>query len=522
LVYPEGSAEKMNMQVAEDQFQSLSTPIASLGETDRRILSYAAAMGKEFDFSILFAAVGMEEEKLAEVLEDLVHRGVLKEYPGGDVYAFARQDMMVQAYLSISSSRMRVIHRKVAETYEKLNPEPGPEVIPEMGRHFHLGQMPEKSLLYNRYAAFLATRAFSPDVAIQYLERVLEDLHALSGDHRVEEADVLKEIGDACLTMGDFQRADGFYERSLAKIPQEETTLRALVLLSRADATREMDQLKLTQKYCGEAVQLLQGSGHRKGLAIAHRILGRTACEKGEFELARTEIELTLSLFDPEKDTWDIARCYIDLGNAHSGLDNRTDRDLAIEYFRKAIKALEPFHDYQELSRVHNCLAVDLGPDKPREAIQELKEARACAERGKDMHLLGWSYFNGIEYLLAVGDYEQAVHDNEEARRILSKLNDPMGMQQIAMNQGILAHYHKSYEEAEKAYNESLRQAGDLGYSSEMAELHIRLCNLYMDWGRPEEAKKELASAGAVGTDKLIPQVIRMFEALKRRLGVPG
>jgi tetratricopeptide (TPR) repeat protein len=491
--------------------------IANLNETERRALSYAAAMGKEFDFTVLAAAVEMEEEPLAEILETLVHNGILKEVKGGDAYAFSREEIMVQAYRDISSSRVRVIHRKIAEAYEKLNPEPSAAVVPEMGRHFHLGQVRDKSLLYNRYAASLATKAFSPDVAIQYLERVLEDFPALTGDHRLEEADVLRELGDACFTMGETKRADEYYARSIEKIPQEEALLRSLVLLSRADTNREMDSLVLSRQYCGEAIALLEKLDHKKGLAMAHRILSRVAHKEGDFERGRSEIEATLALLDEEKDARDIARCYIELGNAYGGMDNPVDQALSIEYYKKAIRALATVRDYHELSRAHNNLAITLGLDKPREALRELKEAQNCAERGKDKRMSGWALFNSVEYHLVLGEYEEAVRCNDEARSVLSKLNDPMALQQVAMNDGIIAHTRKSYEDAEKGYREALRRAEGLGYGNIILEMHLRLASLFADWGRMEESRREYAEMEKVGLDKLLPQNKSLFEALKAR-----
>jgi tetratricopeptide (TPR) repeat protein len=491
-----------------------------LDESDKRVLSYAAAMGMEFDWSVMECAIEMEEEPLAESLERLVHRGILNELNYGDTYAFVQVVTLAQAYREVSSSRLRVIHRKLAGAFEKLNPDPTPEVIPKMARHFHLGGVHDKSLLYNRYAATLAVNAFSPDVAIQYLERALEDLAGLPGDHRLEEADVLKEIGEQYGAMGNNAREDEFYGKSLAKLPKEEVTPRALTLLSRADSARDRDQIGLSRRYCEEAIRLFEKVGHRKGLATAHQILGRAASKEGHFEVAKREIEAALGYLDPEKDAMDVARCYTDLGDIYGGVSTDEDQAKAVDFYRKAITTLEPLHDYHELGRAHLNLAVTIGTPQPREALKELQEVRKCAEKCKDKRFLGWALFNSVGLHLAIGEAEEAAKNNDEARKILSNFNIPLGMQQITLNDGILAQERKAYGESEMAYLDALKRADDLGYPPIIVETLMHLGTLYADWGKKEEALKVLSRIRETGEDNFDPPNRPSYEALKKRLGV--
>jgi tetratricopeptide (TPR) repeat protein len=499
---------------------TISSPYAGLGESEKRVLHFAASMGLEFDWSVLKTATEMEEEPLAESLERLVHLGTLKELNWGDSYAFVRVVTLAQAYSEISSSRLRVIHKKIAEAYEKLYPDPTPKVIPEMGRQFYLGRVHEKSRLYNRYAAALAIRAFSPDVAIHYLERALEDIAALPGDHRVEEADVLKEIGDQYDAMGDDEKAEGFYTECLKKLPEEEKTLRALLLLSRAEAAHELNKLGLVRQYCEEAIKLFERVGHKKGLAIAHFILGRAGYTEGALMISKRETEAALRLFDPERDAREVARCYINLGNISTSVNDPKEIERGIQYFRKAIRILETIHDYRILAKTRNNLAVTIEDTQPREAMEELIEARACAERAKDERFLGWILFNTVEVHLMLGQEEEAIKCNNDARKILSKLNDLIGMQQVTMNDGILAQRRKAYEEAEKAYLDSFHRAEHLDYPVDMVEVLMHLTLMYEDWGKKAYALRVVSQIKDIGEDRFTPMKRPTYEALKKRLGV--
>jgi tetratricopeptide (TPR) repeat protein len=494
--------------------------LTGLEGVERRVLSYAASIGKEFDWSVLATATEMPEEPLAESLERLVHRGILKELNWGESYAFVRVVTLAQAYSSISSSRLRVIHKRVAEAYEKLHPDPTPDIIPEIGRHFHLAQVHDKSLLYNRYAAAQAMNAFSPDVAIHYLERALADLEALPGDHRLEEADVLKEIGEQYGAMGDAVRADEFYGESLKKLPEAEVTLRALTILSRADAARDMDNLSLMRQYCEEAIRLLEKVGHKKGLAMAHRSLARAAVVEGQFDAGINEIEATLGLLDPEKDAKDVARCYIELGSALSGMLGPEEQAKSIQFYEKAIRTLEPLHDYHELARAHINMAFTLRLHYPREALSELMEARDCTEKCMDKRLLGWTLFNSVEIYLSLGEEAEAAKNNAEAGRILSKINDIEGMQQVALNEGILAQRRRSYEESERIYLNSLKQAENLGYPTNVIEVLVHLALMHSESGKNEEAVKDITRIREIGEDKVNPVNRPSYEDLKKQLGM--
>jgi tetratricopeptide (TPR) repeat protein len=495
-------------------------PLAGIGEAEKQVLSYSALMGKEFDFSVLCAATEIDDLALAELLEKLVHKGILRELKDGDSYAFVRTATFVQAYRDVPSSGLRGIHKRIARAYEKLHPEPTPGIIPEMGRHFYLGGIHHKSLIYNRYAARLAMNAFSPDVAIRYLERVREDLLALSGDHRVEEAEVLKEIGDHYAEMGHDELADKAFGESLKKLPEDKTALRALITLARGEAFREMNKIGLARQYCDEAIRLMEIVGHKKGLALAHLSLARSAYELGEYELGIREIETSIRFFDPEKDAKDLAYAYVVYGNMFAAMVGPVPQAKATEYYRKAIQILEPLRDIRELGRIHNNLAIAMGFTRPREALQELMEARDCAQRGKDNRFLGWVYFNTVELHLALGQEMEAAQNNAEARRILSNFNDPIGLQQITLNDGIIAQHRKAYAESERAYLDSLQQEEKLGYTGDLVEVLLHLALLYGDWGRKQDATGVVYRIEKIGASYIHPTNRAIYEDLKRRLGI--
>ncbi len=95
-----------------------------LSPEQHRILAYASAIGSEFDFALLLGAMGLDEEVLAEEIERLVHLKILSERAGGERFAFAEEEFRARIYRSLTESRLRVLHRKIAEVLERMYPHP--------------------------------------------------------------------------------------------------------------------------------------------------------------------------------------------------------------------------------------------------------------------------------------------------------------------------------------------------------------------------------------------------------------
>jgi tetratricopeptide (TPR) repeat protein len=494
--------------------------LPSLNEAERKVLDYSSAMGKKFDFNVLMVALDMSEEELAEILEHLVHKGVCREVAGGDEYHFTSDQILTDTQKEISSSRMRVIHKKLGEAYQELYEHPRTEIVHLMARHFYLGKVHDKSVLYNRYSAALARENFSPGVAIRYLQRVRDDLSAMDDDHRLVEADVLRELGDIQADMGDSTRADELYGMSLEKLPEDQNALRALILLARAEAARNMDQLTRAKDLCKMAMAEFEQTGRKKALAVAHKLLAKVAFKEGTYDIGREEIEASLELLDIKEDAREVGRCFIDLGNLYMRYNSSEDQELGKEYFRKAIAVLEPLKDFHELFRAHNNMAVMAADTDPKTAIRELEIARRYAEMAKDRRSVGWALFNSVEYLLSLGKAAEAEKANAEAEAILSEVGDLSGLQQVALNKGILGQYAKDYDRAEKGYRDSLRRAENMGYLHYASENHIRLARMYLEVGRMYDARREMAIAEELGEEKVLPTLMTVYRDLQRKLGM--
>jgi tetratricopeptide (TPR) repeat protein len=488
-----------------------------LSPEQHRILAYASAIGSEFDFPTLVAAMGVDEESLAEQLERLVHAGILRERPGGDRFAFVEEEFRGRIYRSLTESRLRVLHRKIAEVLERANPTPAPGVMSELGRHYFLGKVPEKSYRYNRAAAELARASSEPEVAAHHLQRVLVDLGTFGGERRREEATVAENLGDLYYSIGDFASADRYYSEALERLGNEEPRVRAHLLLARAEVARENLNVQDATQGALEARRLFEQANDPTGVAHTYRLAGRVAFQRGAYRDALEESMRALELFGPTADPRLLGRLAIDIGNSFALLGPDVHA-VAIEWYERAVERLRQAGDWAELSRAYHNLGVAVGEDRPEDGLEHLEHAREAGERAHDPRSAGRALLSGVDMRLALGQLEEAERDNEQAGRLLERLTDELGLELVEVNRGQIDEKRGQWEDAERAYERAAEICRRFHLPADEAEVEFHLARLRFKTRDFDGARRALRLAANLGLTELRPTLAEPFDALKRQL----
>jgi tetratricopeptide (TPR) repeat protein len=495
------------------------SPPVDLTAEEHRILAYASAIGSEFDFQLLVAAMAAQEEELAEHLEALVHRGILIERVGGDRFAFAEEEFRARIYRSLTESRLRVLHRKIAEALESIRPGPPPELYADLGRHYFLGKVTSKSLHFNRQAGEAARLAEEPERAIHHFERVLLDLGASPEAHEAEETSITETLGDLYYSVGNFPAADRFYGQALDKVGTRDPGLTARLLLARSEIARDNLAYEAAAKGALEARGLFESAGDLVGVATTHRLMARLAFARGDFQGSLDENMYALELLEGNRDPRLIGRLAIDMGNSFAQLGPDV-KAIAIEWYERAVRQLSDVGDWLELSRAYHNLGVAVGEAHPQDGLDYLAKAREAADRGHDSRSAGWSLLTGVEMRLALGQMDEAERDNEQAFRLLQRLADPLGLEQVELNRGEIAERRGQWEEAERGYSGAVERCRKLGLSADEAEALFRLARLrskVRDW---DGARDAFLQAERLGLPEVRPNLARGFAELKRTLAM--
>ncbi len=123
------SGDGSGMEMPRSVQALLLERIGSVSETAAQILSAAAIIGRSFELSILRHASGRSEEETIDAVEELMHRGLVREVAGRTGpsirYDFTHGRIRDVAYASTSLARRRLIHRRAADAL-RMDP-PGPD-----------------------------------------------------------------------------------------------------------------------------------------------------------------------------------------------------------------------------------------------------------------------------------------------------------------------------------------------------------------------------------------------------------
>jgi tetratricopeptide (TPR) repeat protein len=506
---------------ARPRTQGSIPSLETLSPEQLRILAYASAIGSEFDFSLLVGAMGMEEEGLAEELERLVHVGAIVERAGGERFAFAEEEFRARIYRSLTESRLRVLHRKIAEVLEKMYPDPPLPILGELGRHYFLGKVPAKSYEYNRRASEAARAADEPEVAAHHLERVLLDLASLPGNRRKEQAEVAEALGDLYYALGNFSAADLRFSEALERLGTESPRVRARLLLARGEVARENLDLDSAIVRGLEAQRLFEDAGDRVGSAQTHRLLGRVAFQRGTYRDALEECMQALDLLEVEDDPRLIGRLSVDIGNAFSLLGPEV-REIAIEWFERASDRLLRVGDWVELARAYHNLGVSIGETHPQDGLEYLEKAQQAGERGHDARATARALIASVELLIALGQIEEAERDNEQVGRLLEHLSDELGREQVELNRGMIAERRAQWEDAERFFERALEMCRRYQLPADEAEAAFYLARLRYKTRDLEGARRAYAVAADLGLAELRPHLAGPFSDLAHQLGLPS
>ncbi|HTZ62250.1 MAG TPA: hypothetical protein VMC82_06410 [Thermoplasmata archaeon] len=502
---------------AEDAAGPDLAQFEELTAEQHRILAYASAIGSQFDFPLLVTAMGIEEERLAEQLEQLVHAGILRERIGGDQFSFAHEAFRARIYRSLTESRLRVLHRKIAEAMERMHPAPSAEVVAELGRHYFLGKLPEKSRLYNRLASENARAADDPESAAHYLERVRVDLEASPDDRRHDLAEVDEALGELYFSTGNFVAADRYFTGALERLGSDEPRLRARLLLARGEVARENLDIEAATRQATEALHLFETADDRFGQAQTYRLLGRIAFHRGAYREALDESMRSLDALGELRDPRLMGELSIDIGNSFALLGPEVSAE-AIDWYERAIDRLTQAGDWVELSRAYHNLGVSVGEQRPIDGLEQLERAREMGDRAHDPRSVGRALLSGVELRLSLGQLEEATRDNEQAGRLLERLQDELGLEQVEVNRGQIAEKQGQWDDAERAYERALGTCQKFRLRADEAEVWFYLARLRFKTRNLEGARHALQAAGNLGLADLRPAIRPQLDELRRQL----
>ena len=497
------------------------TPLSDLDELERRILVYASALGLEFDFGLLVDSIEVDEERIAEAAERLVARRILRERPGGDRFLFVDDALRGRIYLSLTQSRLRVVHRKIAEAMERRATPPPPEVVPELGRHFFLGRVPDKSFRYNLEAADLAEQDGLPEVAALHLERARLDRPHVAGLGPDAESRLAERLGHLYFALGDLRAAARLFSEGLDGAGGSDPRRQAELWLARARVARDLKDTETAIAGTRRAQELYETVDDIAGLATVHRSLARLAFDRSRYQDALEEGMLALDLLQRTDDQRSVAALSVELGNAFRSLDPDLVAE-AVAWYDRAIQQLGASGEPGAIAEAYLERGRALRASRPLEALDDLSRSHDAAERAHDPIAAAAALLEGVPVRIALGHLDEAERDNQLAEQLLEHVDAPDALERARLNAGFFRERRGQWEGAEEAYRDAIERAAAAQDEGALAEAHFSLARLYLkirDFGK---ARQEYEEAARLRLPQVRPGLAEEFRSLGAELEREG
>jgi len=175
----------VGLPLPERVSQLIAGRLERFGERSRSLLAIASVIGREFDFSLLQGASGLDEADAAEEVEALVRRRALRVV--GERFDFVHDQVREVVYGQLLPPRRALLHATVVRAIERLHGGRLREHVERLAYHAFRGEMWEKAVAYGQQAGSIAAERSASaqagacfDQALQALARLPESRETLT------------------------------------------------------------------------------------------------------------------------------------------------------------------------------------------------------------------------------------------------------------------------------------------------------------------------------------------------------
>ena len=257
---------------------AIAARLAQLAPSTRALANVAATIGRDFEFDVLASASGADEDTLVRGLDELWRRRIVREH-GAAAYDFSHAKLREVICGSLSATRQRVLHRRVAEALETIHAVDLDSVSAQIAAHYDQAGKTEAAIRYYERAAQVARRLYANQEAIEHYQRALTLCQA--GTPKDCVARLHENLGDVLHWIGQYDQARDAYQSALAWLNQ---------VVARARSHRKIGNAWREQYRYPEALQ---------SYVQAEQILGQaTAAQSPEWWYEWIQVRLEVGNVD--------------------------------------------------------------------------------------------------------------------------------------------------------------------------------------------------------------------------------
>ncbi|MEM4308051.1 MAG: tetratricopeptide repeat protein [Thermoplasmata archaeon] len=384
--------------------------------------------------------------------------------------------------------------------------------------------------------------------------RLLGDCYIVKGDYSraiesynaalqhcmdtLQRVKVLIKLTEPYLRKGDLTNALGVLEKALAEVKKEDYLTTTEIFRNMGWVHEKMGNYRRAVEYYEKSVELCKKHGDEIELGECCHRLGTGLFYLGDFKRAKECLEKGLEIRVKYGMKKEIAISYNNLGIV---LNNMGEHELALDYFMRAKKIWEDMGDLLGVAAVTNNIALIYGLKGERlEEIEFYKKVveivRRIGEKETEMIVLtniGLAYEDIGDYKTAIECYLASIELSREmgekrmqsntmgsmatAYAYLGRIEEAIEYAHYAIglaeetgsmefigsanaSMGEVLRVAKRFEMAEEYFMKAYEIYKKIGLDDGVNTIKFYLAKLYIETGRLEEAKKNLAEVMAFYT----------------------
>jgi diguanylate cyclase (GGDEF)-like protein len=448
---------KKTMEVPKSLHKLVARRIDGLDEEARKVLSYAAVLGNEFDFGILSRLLEMNEGNLLDVLDRAAESHFVRERTEGAVDRYAFQHVLVADFLyeTLSPRRRAFLHERVGNLIESEMPGKPEEKAGVLAHHFEKARLPDREYKYCKIAGKKAFETYANREARTYLERaakILGDTHPQ--DEANESMSINLMLAALDERVGDYESATKRYTSVLdASRRQKDAKSESDALISLGVMHERLGSFEEALDSYRDALAIKEALGDKQGIARVMHNIANIHLYRGNYPESMDWYRKAMARFEEAGDEYGKAFNYCNMGIAHQ---NQGDYDKALDCYQKSLELRTKTND----------------------------------QRGKIYSL---NNIGGIYYLK--GDYRTSLKYREEAFKIAQEIEHKKGMALNLQNMASLEKEMGSFDRARELAERSMQIIEEMGYKPLLPRTKAILAEVVNELGDTESGCKYCAEA---------------------------
>jgi Nif-specific regulatory protein len=415
-------ADIKNLEKLEIPYQVekiVSRRLATLDNESLRVASTASVIGKGFDSELLASASGCEQEELYRIITGLLRLEIFREKQTHDryEYEFAHTQIREVLYKRLTSPEKKALHEKVGNSLERIHRGAEEVVVDRLAYHFIAAANKQKGVSYGIKTAKKSKKTHAHERSIDIYEAVLDLLQPTDVK---QNAQVLEDLADSLITIGNYEEAERRYHALLSFIASDRE--------KSAEIRAKLGSVYSKKGEYDTAIQHLETSlenASKKALPEVLVRLGTIYFRKSDYDSARRFLNQALDQLGGTEESEIAGHVWSTLVGVHAHLGK----------YREALRCSKKSLDiFKSLKNKPGLAAGLTNSGNIHYAINELKQALQCYEKGVkladeigDRPLAAMVLDNLGNAHCRTEDYSRAAECSEKSLRIRQRIGDKWG-----------------------------------------------------------------------------------------------